>query len=76
MDNMTDQEIVELAAILVNEHGNEAADVAERRRAQFERERRSDGFRLWSRIAVAVARLLAVRRREERRHPDMHLKSL
>lgn len=62
---MTEQEIVELAAILVNEHGHAALAVAERRRDQHAHEPHSDAYRLWSRIAVATARLLRVRQREE-----------
>src|SRR5258706_347819 len=37
MSEMTQQEIIELAAILVNEHGHAARDVAERRRNQHVR---------------------------------------
>ena len=62
---MTDQEIIELAAILVNEHGHAALDVAERRRSQHPT--RSDSYRLWTRIAEATARLLRTRRRERLR---------
>ncbi len=58
---MTEQEITELAAILVNEHGHTALEVAERRKAQYAQEPHSDGFLLWSRIAAATARLLRVR---------------
>jgi len=58
---MTEQEITELAAILVNEHGHTALDIAERRRAQYAQEPHSDGYLLWSRIAAATARLLRVR---------------
>src|SRR5947199_5912837 len=53
---MTDQEVDELAAILVNEHGNAAREVAEERRSLHESG--SDGFRLWTRIAAAVGRML------------------
>ena len=56
---MTDLEVDELAAILVHEHGNVALEVAEDRRSLHESG--SDGFRLWTRIAVAVTRLLRVR---------------
>jgi hypothetical protein len=56
---MTDQEVDELAAILVHEHGNAALEVAEDRRSLHESG--SDGFRLWTRIAAAVARLLRIR---------------
>ena len=53
---MTDQEVDELAAILVHEHGNAAREVAEERRSLHESG--SDGFRLWTRIAAAVGRML------------------
>jgi hypothetical protein len=56
---MTDQEVDELAAILVHEHGNAALEVAENRRSLHESG--SDGFRLWTRIAAAVAQLLRIR---------------
>jgi hypothetical protein len=56
---MTDQEVKELAAILVHEHGNAALEVAEDRRSLHESG--SDGFRLWTRIAKAVAHLLRIR---------------
>jgi len=51
-----------LAAILVNEHGHAARDVAERRRNQHAAN--SYSHRLWARIAEATARLLRTRRRE------------
>ena len=56
---MTDQEVDELAAILVHEHGNVALEVAEDRRSLHESG--SDGFWLWTRIAAAVSRLLRIR---------------
>jgi hypothetical protein len=56
---MTEQEIRELAAILVQEHGSEALRIAQARRDQHRRGRHSEGFLLWSRIAAAVAELLA-----------------
>ena len=65
MSEMSEREIIELAAILVNEHGNAALDVAERRRDQHARDRRSAAYRLWTQIAAATARLLRVRRRED-----------
>ena len=61
---MTEQEIVELAAILINEHGSAALEIAERRRNQFAHEPHSDAFRLWTRIAEATARLLRVHQPE------------
>ena len=56
MLKMTDQEIVELAAILVNEHGHAAVRAAEFRLAGHQAG--SDGHRLWASIAAEVARLL------------------
>jgi hypothetical protein len=53
---MTDQEVDELAAILVHEHGNAAREVAEERRSVHEDG--SDAYHVWTRIAAAVARLL------------------
>lgn len=63
MLKMTEQEIVELAAILVHEHGHTAIHVAEDRRAQHERG--SDAHRLWTQIAAEVARQLGVDYRAE-----------
>ena len=56
---MTDQEIVELAAILVSEHGHTAVQVAEARLR--EHGPGSDAHRLWTKIAAEVARLLGER---------------
>jgi hypothetical protein len=56
MLKMTDQEILELAAILVSEHGHTALRAAEIRLQ--EHELGSDGHRLWTRIAAEVTRLL------------------
>jgi hypothetical protein len=56
---MTDQEVDELAAILVHEHGNAALEVAEDRRSLHESG--SSGFRLWTRISMAVTRLLRMK---------------
>jgi hypothetical protein len=56
---MTDQEVDELAAILVHEHGNAALEVAEDRRSLHQGG--SAGFRVWTRIAMAVTRLLRIR---------------
>ena len=53
---MTDQEVEELAAILVQEHGNAALNVAENRRSLHAHA--SDSFELWTRIAEAVGRLI------------------
>jgi hypothetical protein len=60
---MSEQEILELAAILIDEHGTAALAVAERRRDQHLHERNSDAFRLWDRIAAATAHLLRKWRR-------------
>ena len=65
MSEMSEREIIELAAILVNEHGHTALDVAERRRDQHARNRHSAAYRLWSRIAAATARMLRLKQRED-----------
>jgi len=62
---MTVREIEELAAILVNEHGDDALQVAERRRAEHARQRASDAFRVWTAIAAAVADLVGAHPREK-----------
>jgi hypothetical protein len=59
---MTEKQIRELAAILVNEYGHAALKVAERRRDQYAHKRHSDAYRVWARIADATARLLRVAR--------------
>jgi hypothetical protein len=61
---MTDKQIIELAAILINEYGHGAVQAAESRRDQNAHEPYPDGYRLWARISEATARLLRVRRRE------------
>jgi hypothetical protein len=61
---MIEQEIIELAAILVNEHGHAALEIAERRRDQHAHEPHSDAYRLWARIAIATARLLRAKQVE------------
>jgi hypothetical protein len=53
---MTDQEVEELAAILVQEHGHSALNVAENRRSLHAQG--SDSFQLWTRIAEAAVRLI------------------
>ncbi len=58
---MTDQEVEELAAILVQEHGPAALNVAENRRSLHARG--SDSFELWTRIAEAVGRLIGAGQR-------------
>jgi hypothetical protein len=58
---MTDHEVDELAAILVQEHGTAALNVAETRRSLHARA--SDSFQLWTRIAEAVARLVGAEHR-------------
>lgn len=60
MIKMTEQGIVELAAILVNEHGHAALHAAELRLR--EHPPGSDGHHLWGRIAAEVARLLGERK--------------
>ncbi len=55
---MTDQEVEELAAILVQEHGPAALNVAENRRSLHAPG--SDSFQLWTRIAEAVGHLIGV----------------
>lgn len=60
---MTEQEIIELAAILVAEHGHAALDVAERRRDQHAHD--AESYRLWTCIADATARMLDVERRAD-----------
>ena len=61
---MTEKQIIELAAILVNEFGHAALQVAERRRDQYAHEPHSDSYRVWARIAAATVRLLQVTRRQ------------
>jgi hypothetical protein len=56
---MTEQEIEELAAILLNEHGYAALWIAEARRDQHRHKPRCDAFRLWDAITAAVVRLLS-----------------
>lgn len=67
MSEMTDQEITELAAILINDHGYAALDVARRRRDQHARDSGSDAYRLWARITDATARILRTRQLESSR---------
>ena len=55
---MKRQDIAELAAILVTEHGFAALQIAEGRRDQHRRERNSAGYELWDAIAAEVARRL------------------
>jgi hypothetical protein len=55
---MTRQDIAELAAILVAEHGCAALQMAEDRRDQHGRERNSPGYELWDAIVAEVARRL------------------
>ena len=61
---MTDKQISELAAILVNEYGHAAVQVAEKRRDQYADRPHSDSYRIWARIAEAATRLLRVKQRE------------
>jgi hypothetical protein len=55
---MREREIVELAGILVNEHGYAALSIAERRRDQYARLANPAAHDLWSQIARATAHLL------------------
>jgi hypothetical protein len=55
---MTRQDIAELAAILVAEHGYAALQIARDRRDQHGRERDSTAYRLWDSIMTEVARRL------------------
>jgi len=61
---MNEKQIIELAAILVNEYGHVAVQIAERRRDQHADRPHSDSYRVWARIAEAAARLLRVSRRQ------------
>jgi hypothetical protein len=61
---MTDEQIIELAAILVNEYGHAAPQMAARRRDQHADRPYSDAYRLWARIAEATVRLLPARQRD------------
>jgi hypothetical protein len=64
LSEMSEKQIIELAAILVNEYGHAALQVAERRRDQHADKPYSDSYRVWARIAEAAARLLRVSRRQ------------
>jgi hypothetical protein len=57
---MSEKQIIELAAILVNEYGHAAVQVAEYRRDQHADRPHSEAYRVWARIAEATARLLRV----------------
>jgi hypothetical protein len=61
---MTDKQVRELAAILVNEYGHAALQVAERRRDQHADKPHSDSYRVWARIAEATVRLLRSKTRK------------
>jgi hypothetical protein len=60
---MSEKQIIELAAILVNEYGHVALQIAERRRDQHADKPHSDSYRVWARIAEAAARLVRISRR-------------
>ena len=62
---MTDTQISELAAILVNEYGHAALQMAEKRRDQYADKPHSDSYRVWARIAQATARLLRIAMRKQ-----------
>jgi len=55
---MKHEDISELAAILVAEHGCAALQIAEGRRDQHRRERNSAAYELWDAITAEVARRL------------------
>ena len=55
---MTPQDVHELAAILVAEHGPKALQMARDRRDQHGRESNSTAYSLWDAICAEVARLL------------------
>ena len=61
---MTDKQIRELAAILVNEYGHAALQLAEKRRDQYADKPHSDSYRVWARIAEATVRLLRISSRK------------
>jgi hypothetical protein len=60
---MTDRQVLELAAILVNDRGKGAVRLARKRRAQHPP--RSEPYRLWSRIVAATLQLLLRRQSED-----------
>jgi hypothetical protein len=62
---MSEKQIIELAAILINEYGHAAVQVAERRRDQHADRPHSDAYRVWARIAEATDRLLRVSQRRQ-----------
>jgi hypothetical protein len=62
---MSEKQIIELAAILINEYGHAAVQVAEHRRDQHADRPHSDAYRLWAQIAGATARLLQVSQRQQ-----------
>jgi len=55
---MTREDIAELAAILVAEHGHTALQIARGRRDQHGRERNSTAYELWDALAAEVERRL------------------
>jgi hypothetical protein len=63
---MNDREVRELAAILVEEHGSRAVEVAERRQAEHADMPGSEVSRLWTAIRAAAAQLLRRRKRIKR----------
>jgi sugar (pentulose or hexulose) kinase len=63
---MNDREVRELAAILVEEHGSRAIEVAERRQAEHADRPGSELSRLWAAIRAATAQLLRRRKRTDR----------
>lgn len=61
---MKSRAINELAAILVREHGPQAASWTRRRQDRYAHDPGSELFRLWAAIAEAAARLLGEQDRE------------
>ena len=64
---MTSREIIQLAAALINEHGDDALAIAEERRDEFAHCPHSDAYHRWSRIAAMTARLLQAKELEPAR---------
>jgi len=65
-NDMNDREVQELAAILVEEHGGRAVEVAERRQAEYADRPGSEVSLLWAAIRAAAAQLLRRRKRMKR----------
>jgi len=61
---MTSRETIQIAANLIDEHGDQALAVAEERRDQFANVPHSDAYHHWSRVAAMTARLLQAKELE------------